>query len=481
MKENRMKDMLESIAQRDVPENINIWPHIAAKVERKDFMQTVRTRPALAMLLVLLALALLSTVAYAIGKATGYIPGVGIVDQSMPLRVLAEPVVVEKDGLTVTVSEVVADTDHTFVAYTVDGILVPREGRPVCGAIPSLQLPNGSMLEVVNLDDGGPQGARVGSVIKLEQSVTYSSIPADVNTVTFTFPCILEEGKGPENWQIPFTVSPAPKNYATPAVEIGATFVSSNPGSVPTSLPADAATPASSASSISPSIPNGSGLYLDKVIELPDSYILVGNFTDAGDLPGGMEIDLDPNADLPHIEDGAGNRVDFKVRDDIQPATTWGDRYWVRNWAYEIPKSVQGPLTITMDQINIGVANTSQFKFDAGSDPQPGQKWELNLPIQLGKYEYVMDSVEMVEGGYLFQYHSGVDVPAGQSLLFNILGTSPERNDSALNAQKTTVEYSERVTFSPAPPTGSITVELTLNESVPLQGPWTLTWTTPSR
>jgi hypothetical protein len=479
MKEKRVKDVLESIAQRDVPENVNIWPQVAAKVERKDFMQTVRARPALAMLLVLLALALISTAAYAIGKATAYVPGVGIVDQSVPLRILAEPVVVERDGLTVTVSEVVADTDHTLVAYTVDGILVPREGRPICGAIPSLQLPNGSILDVVNLDDGGPQGARVGTVIKLEQSVTYSSIPADVNTLMFTFPCILEEGKGPENWQIPLTVSPAPRNYATPAVEIGATFVSSNP--VPTLSPADAPTTGSSTSLVSPSAPNGSGLYLDKVIELPDSYILVGNFTDTGDLPGGMEIDLDPYADLPHIEDGAGNRVDFKVRDDIQPATSWADRYWVRNWAFEIPKSVQGPLTITLDQIDIGVANTSEFNFDAGSNPQVGQTWELNLPIQLGTREYVMDSVEMVEGGYLFRYHSGVDVPAGQSLLFNIPGTSPERNDGTLNAQKTIVEYSERITFSPALPTGPVTVELTLNESVPLQGPWTLTWTPPSK
>jgi hypothetical protein len=481
MKENRMKEMLESIAQRDVPENINIWPQVAAKVERKDFMQTVRARPALAMLLVLLALALLSTVAYAIGKATGYVPGVGIVDQSTPLRILAKPVVVEKEGLTVTISEVVADSDHTFVAYTVDGILVPAEGRPICGVAPLLQLPNGSALDTVWLDDGGPQGARVGTFMKLEQNVTYSPIPADVNTVTFTFPCILEEGKGPENWQIPLTVSPAPKNYATPAVEIGATFVSSNPASVPTSLPADASTPTPSASSVSPSNPNGSGLYLDNVIELPNSYILVGNFTDAGDMPGGLEVSGDPNDDLPHMEDGLGNPVTFKVREDIQPASPWGDRYWMRPWAFEIPKNVKGPVTITLDEINIGVSHPAQFKFDAGSNPQTGQKWELNLPIRLGTYEYVMDSVEMVENGYLFKYHSDTDVPEGQALLFNILGTTPEQNASRVNSQKTIVEYSEDITYSTTPPAGPLTVELSLYESVPLKGPWTLTWAPPGK
>jgi hypothetical protein len=96
MKENRIKDVFESIAQRDVQEDVNLWPQIAAKVERRNFMQTVRTRPALALLLVLLALALLSSVAYVIGKVTGYIPGVGLGDQRVALRILNEPVTVEE-------------------------------------------------------------------------------------------------------------------------------------------------------------------------------------------------------------------------------------------------------------------------------------------------------------------------------------------------------------------------------------------------
>ena len=74
MKGNGVKALFESIAQRDVPAGENLWPRIAERVERKNFMQTIRTRPALALFLVLLALALLSSVAYAIGKVTGFIP-----------------------------------------------------------------------------------------------------------------------------------------------------------------------------------------------------------------------------------------------------------------------------------------------------------------------------------------------------------------------------------------------------------------------
>jgi hypothetical protein len=477
MKEKRMKEMLESIAQRNIPETINIWPQIAAKVERKDFMQTVRARPALAVLLVLLALALFSGVAYAIGKATGYIPGVGLVNQSTSLRILAEPVTLEREGLTVTVNQVVAASDWTFVEYAIDGIPIRPDQPSMCYTVPLLQLPDGSSLELINETSGG-FGGEVGTSARFETTVSSASIPAGVDRMIFFIHCILPEGSGPEDWRIPLDLVAAPENYATPAVELGATFVASGPQFTqePTVTLEAVSTPWPASPMPSVSLPHGSGLYLDKLIELPQSYILVGNFTDAGDLPGGMEVSADPYIDLPHMVDGLGNPVSFKVRDDIQPASPWGDRYWIRPWAYEIPKSVHGPVTITLDEINIGVTNVSRFQFDAGSNPQIGQKWELNLPIHLGNYDYVMDSVEMVKDGYLFKYHSARDVPEGQSLGLSIPGVQPEKDASTGRAH----EYSENITFSSLP-TGPLTVELELYESVPLQGPWILTWTPPTQ
>lgn len=447
-------------------------------------MQIIRTRPAFALLLVLLALGLISGVAYAIGKVTGYIPGVGLVNQTAPLRILAEPVVAKRDGITVTISEVVADSDHTFVAFTVDGIIMPAMTRPTCGAMPSLRLPNGTTLSIITGDDGGPIGGQIGSILKLEQSVTYSSVPADVNTVTFTFPCILPEGTGPENWQIPLKLSPAPKDYATPAIEIGVTFAASNPKFTTPPTPTFEMTPAPYDPSFPATptlVPNGSGLYLDRVIELPDSYILVGNFTDAGDLPGALEVSDDPHDNLPHLQDGQGNPIDFKVREDIQPENMRGG---VHYWAYEIPKSVQGPLTITLDQVNIQVSNTTRFNFDAGTDPQVGQKWELNLPIHLGRYDYVIDSAEMIKDGYLFRFHSSPNVPEGTSFILDIPGSSQERGPTSSEEDrrsKTVVKYSENITYLVPPPTGQLTVELTLFETIPLRGPWTLKWTPPSK
>ena len=35
MNDNRMKDALENIARRGVPENINLWPNISARTRKE--------------------------------------------------------------------------------------------------------------------------------------------------------------------------------------------------------------------------------------------------------------------------------------------------------------------------------------------------------------------------------------------------------------------------------------------------------------
>lgn len=482
MNDKHMKDALENLARRGVPEDINLWPNISARLERKSLIMTLRTRPVFALLLILLALALISSVAYAIGKVTGYVPGIGLVDQSISIRVLEKPIKIKQEGLTIRVLKVVADATQTFVTYSVSGIPVRMDSPSTCGLSPMLRLTNGTELKVLN-DRTGGGGSENGSPMSYEAQISYAPMPADVKDVVIVFPCILPIGKGPENWQIKIHLTPAPKNFVTPAVEIGATFIASKPTFVISSTPTidmrifTPEPPDTLPATLTP-VPNGSGLYLERVIELPNSYILVGTFRDAGDLPGALEVKLDPYEDLPHMEDKSGNRIAFKVRDDIQHENMQSG---IRYWAFEIAKPVQAPLTITLDQVNIAKSYTFEFHFDAGANPQKGQKWDLNLPVHLGSYEYIMDSVEAIENGYLFKYHSGTDVPEGGSLMFNLIGHTPEQGSSELRSGKTIVEYSEKLVFLRPLPTGQLTIDLTLMETFPLQGPWTLTWTPPGK
>ncbi len=475
-------EVLDDTAADTISDQIDLMPRISARLERKSLMTTMRARPVASIVFVLLALLILTTVVYALGRLLGYVPGIGLIDQSVPVRVLQAPIKVKQEDLTITVLKVVADATQTLVVYRVNGIPARMDGFPTCGLSPTMRLPNGTELKALRDANIGGMGSENGFPMSYQAQMSYAPVPADVEDIVFVFPCILPIGKGPENWQVQIHLSPAPKDYATPAVEIGATFVASNPKFVVSPSPTTDMrifTPESPDTLPPTSTPvsNGSGLYLEKVIELPNSYILVGNFTDAGDLPGALEVSSDPYESLPRIEDGAGNPVAFKVRTDVKPPMGSGVRYW----AFEVAKPVLGPLKITLDQVNIAKFYTFEFNVDAGANPQTGQKWDLNLPVQLGNYEYVMDSVEMIENGYLFKYHSGTDVPEGTSPMFNLIGPTPKQHSGELRNGKTIVEYSEKLVYSPPLPTGQLTVELTSMETVPLHGPWTLTWSPPGK
>jgi len=52
----------------------------------------------------------------------GYIPGAGIVDQNNPIRLLAEPVSITRDGVTVSVNQVVLTGTETRLDFGVSGV-----------------------------------------------------------------------------------------------------------------------------------------------------------------------------------------------------------------------------------------------------------------------------------------------------------------------------------------------------------------------
>jgi len=65
--DERLKSALQSIARREVPETVNLWPQLASALEQKEIKTMKPARKLLwTVLLVLLALALVSGVAYAL-------------------------------------------------------------------------------------------------------------------------------------------------------------------------------------------------------------------------------------------------------------------------------------------------------------------------------------------------------------------------------------------------------------------------------
>ena len=169
------------------------------------------------------------------------------------------------------------------------------------------------------------------------------------------------------------------------------------------------------------------------------------------------------------------------MRSDIQPNIKQGDVYY---WAYEIPKPILSPLKISLEYVKIHQSDTFQFQIDTGSDPQPGQKWQLNQPIELGGFSYVIDQVEMLENGYNVRWHSGFDVPEGASFTLSIdnLLPSPEIGTQGMEDRSgDRVDYAHNFITDEPMPNGTLTFELTLHQITRLPGPWTLTWTPPGQ
>ena len=411
-------------------------------------MNTLRNRPFVLILVALLILLALSGVAYALGRAFGYIPGIGVVELDSPLRVLAGPVTVKQQGISVTVSKVVADSTRTFISYRMDGIPPVGNGIPACLAMPEMRLPDGGRLEITR---SGGVGIPANAT-HYEAEYVYSPVPVGLNQVTFVLSCTLPEQVDSENWEMPLDLVPAPAGYATPAIEI------------PTILE---------------SAENKSGLHLERVLELAGSYILIGKFTDAGDLGGPLSMSTASDSEyLPRIEDANGNPVSFKVREDARPDPDWDVAYY---WAYEIPKPVAGPLKITVDSIDIRMHHSAQIPFDAGDHPQVGQEWDLNQTVGLGSSEFVVDSVAFLGDGYTFKL-SSENLPEGVTPDLEIVdrSSSPYQFDNIDTTQAPSgnkVLYTITLTTQSPPPTGNLTVNWGLDEFIPHPGPWSLVWT----
>jgi hypothetical protein len=289
----------------------------------------------------------------------GYIPGVGIVNNSAPVRVLAEPVITVREGIAVTVASAVLTADRTHIDYRIFGVpgnaYPDREDLQGCTQADYLRLPDGSQI------------SRAGS--------DFQPIPADIDEAILVIPCIFNTlpGTVPENWEVPLQFATAPPNMTVmPVVEVSASPLarSTKTEGTPGLANSTTATP-----------PSESAVTVQKVIETADGYILVGRIvlqSEPGQIvqmSGGIEI-----------RDANGKLVAHTTPTDITPDVDWGnpnESGWVAQFkaaglAYPLTLSVPGVTLVQSDP-----TATASFEFDAGPNPQMGQEFIVNQDIQL--------------------------------------------------------------------------------------------------
>ena len=455
------RERLDAAAGTRIPANVNLYPRIAAQLERKTFMQTLRAKPALMILFVLLALVVLSGAAYAIGRSLGYIPGVGIVQTDAPVLVLAESVRLYENGITLQITKLTADRAQTLLEYRISGRPFPPDSNPsLCSQPPALQTSNGDLFLPV---DSTPYQEFSGSMRLL-----FPPLPLDTREVILLPPCDISP--------LTLYLIPSPDGLIHPATELPVTFqADSPPGLLPTATPEAAASNALPVNfpPIPTAVPNGSGLYLEKVVELESSYLLIGNFTNAGDLPGQF---LSGETTIPYdfrVQDANGEALRFSFLTDLMSPSPWSG---VVSWAIEIYKPIQPPITITLPAIRLSGEDSFTFAIEAGESPQPGQVWAIEQTAQMGGIDFWVEKITLESRGYQVEFHS--TQPLSRQDVFCDFSSSsydsPEIRERFYEKPES-ITYRQMRTFRGAPPAGRLEFEITCMVEK-MFGPWLLRW-----
>ncbi|HET9911240.1 MAG TPA: hypothetical protein VFQ13_05075 [Anaerolineales bacterium] len=410
-----------------------------ATTERMSFMKLMRTRPFVAILIVLLTLLALSGVVYALGKVLGYIPGVGLVDQSMPLRVLAEPVSQTRDGITLTVEEALLSADKTVIRFRDDNISSDKlvQDGSGCDMSAELKLPDGTSLQTVG--GFGLDSWSTGH----ESRFTFAPVPANVNEAIFVLPCIQSALPGtlPENWELTLRFSPAPADMTVaPVIEV------TSPQNVSVESP----------------------MVLEKIIETEKGYILAGKFRSVSLPQDSKAVQF---SSWPKITDASGQDVPFMLANiELDLPFDETDK-GVFPWAFELDgKSFNWPLTIIVEAVVVEYSDAqAQFEFDTGPNPQNEQVWPLDIDIELAGYPVRVLQAIRTPDGYMFNFESkspamfhGVDLAIGNS-------------SQGFSGMDSPINFSSSVSFAGEISSGKLNIILT-RPLVALPGEWKLEW-----
>ena len=354
--------------------------HRAGKKTSRN-LRVWRLKPAWVVALGLLMIMIVSTLVigpqrvYAsVLRLLGYIPGVGIVNSQNSIRILAEPVSVTRDGITVSINQAVLTDTETKILYGVSGVPLSAypQGEAVSGCI---------QREYLHLPDGGR--------IEID-----APVPSDIQEATFILPCIFNTlpGSAPEQWEIPLRFIPAPPDFQIlPVVEI--TSAPITPQAV------DGDTSSAAIASVT----------VEDMIETEDGYILLGYVRP--NLPEGSWLQITGAA---VIRDADKKKVSYTFPMDVQPLDDSSLMQGGGAWAIQFKGAgIRFPITISFTGVALTPLDpqaTAKTTIDVGHNPQPGQVWELNREIRLAGRSIRLVSLTAQSDGYSFHIDLGSDL-----------------------------------------------------------------------
>jgi hypothetical protein len=327
----------------------------------------------------------------------GYVPNVGLVENTGDLRILDQSYSVTRDGVTLTINYVLVDKDHVEVIYDVQGIAPDNDGyqaadgvtspKAFCGGVevgdtynkegdPILKLPDGTLLER-DLTGKYPQN------VFAMKPVYEAQVPADVSEMTFMLKCIPNARLGavPENWEIPFKLKsvPADQVFGNPVIEVEQTAEAPIVEPVASSTTEAAVVPAPIVT-----------MKLEKVAPLDTGYIFYISFDVENKDPSLISI-------MPtsvYMLDSQGAKEYLRGDYTWQP---FEHRVGSALGFATQTKPADGPLTLVVENAVAIYAplhsdppqatpEEMNLTFNVGENPQYGQTWSLDKEIRIAGY-----------------------------------------------------------------------------------------------
>jgi hypothetical protein len=336
---------------------------------------------AIAIALVLLIIGLLAfspRVVEAMKRLLGYVPGVGYVEQGITLRVLSAPVIVEKDGLTVTIEKGVADTQHTVLLARVEGYTANNYGAQTCVTHSQLRLADGTILHEGRME-AGTESKSADAASNYFVRYEYPVMPPKQVDATLEIPCLMFDANF-KDWQIPLHFQVAEgTNQVIPVIDL------------PTALPPQPS-PTGASTTSTETAPEGFSVVLKSEAELGDGYVLSGSYQWS-----------DPRYDQTAVTvssmdilDANGQAVPFQEV-NTDPSAELGPRQIP--FVYQITgKKFAWPLKIIVNAISVVEPGQGTFQFDPGPDPQIDQTWNVNIDVPVGQHIIYVETIKLTAG-----------------------------------------------------------------------------------
>ncbi len=314
---------------------------------RSTLMQTLRARPALALLLAILALTLLTGAAYALGRLAGFIPGFGFVQDASQAQILDEPITAPWDDLTLQVTHATGDETRFWVQATLS-----RPPYPQAVYDAEITLPDGATRRLQQASWRDEPDGRVSLLFQ------FPPLPAGVRHLTLQVRYSPTGNAGWTRLSLPLRLRPLHADEIIPA------------------LPDSPATPLMSETQ------DGLTLVLENIAPASDKTVLQVALRPSQPqtrLNGDWNVtlrDLDGRMyPLVNITpDGSDGRVKT-----YETVPFKGGEMLILSLSF-FPDPHALPLSVDFS------ADAPSFTFDPGPNPQVGQSWQLNETLQAGAF-----------------------------------------------------------------------------------------------